>query len=315
MRLDHTTDLIDICLRRGSPWLTGVWHALWISFLAAGVFGCGSGDAPPPATPAESGAESASNPQALLDEWKDLIGKPEANLNNPRLVVLASMLAAQAPNMLNVMIDVLVDPATQPHSKLMVLSSLEAVMDSSLVPRLLQLTEQDVDPVVRSGVTMLLSGAKTPEVASRLAELSTDKDSRVRLAALNAMVVQGDAPARETLREWFLANSTPQPYRERIALTLSMQPAPGDAPVLAAALGDTAIDPGTRMSIAGALSTLGGPEALNALNQCVEGDAPEDLKVLARDAVAAIQARQTPAGEAPGAGAAVESSAVNAGNG
>ncbi|MCC6697032.1 MAG: HEAT repeat domain-containing protein [Candidatus Hydrogenedentes bacterium] len=276
--------------------------------------GCGSGGLPGPAAP-EGPGDAGANPQALLDEWKGLIGDPEANLNNPRLVALASMLAVQSPGLLNVMVDMLVDPATKPQSKLMILSSLEAVLDPALVPRLLQLTEPGVDPVVRSGVTMLLANARTPEVAGRLTELSQDEDSRVRLAALNGMVLQGNAEARDSLRAWFLEADTPQPFRERIALTLSMQPAHGDSPVLAKALGDTAIDPGTRMIIAGALSTLADPEAVQALKDCTQSDAPEDLKALARDALAVLESQQTPQADPSGAANAIQLPVTVNGNG
>ncbi|MCC6489334.1 MAG: HEAT repeat domain-containing protein [Candidatus Hydrogenedentes bacterium] len=286
---------------------------LCVLIVIVAACGCGSGGSQAPATTDDRG--EAANPQALLDEWKGLIADPEANLSNPRLAALTSMLAVQAPGLLNVMVDMLVDPATKPQSKLMILSSLEVALDPALVPRLLQLTEPGVDPVVRSGVTMLLANARTPEVGQRLDELSRDEDSRVRLAALNGMVLQGDAEARDTLRAWYLEAGTPQPFRERIALTLGLQPVRGDSPVLAMALKDTAIDPGTRMIIAGALSALGDPEAVQALKDCAESDAPEDLKTLARDALAATESRQTLPYEPPGAVNAIQLPVVVNGNG
>ena len=271
----------------------GIASFLWFGAVLIGA-GCGPQN-PPPSASSATATEAQLSPQAVLDEWKGLVSKPEENMDNPRCVVLASMLAAQAPDLLNVMIDLLVDPATSPQSKLIILTSLESVLQPGMAPRLLQLTDPGVDGSVRSGVTMLLASINDPNVTARFKELVNDSDRRVRLAALNGLALRGDEPARERLREVYFEADTPPPFRERIALTFAVSPQPADVKLLSDALGIASIQPSTRMRIAGALGMLADPASLPALNACLEGDNPEDLKAMVRDSVAAIQAKQTPA--------------------
>ncbi len=282
--------------------------SILVTVLVA-VQGCGSKTVPVP-VPETPGLEAQASPQAIFDEWRDLVSNPAEHMDNPRCVVLAAMLAVQAPERLDDMIDMLIDPATGPQSKLMILTSLESVLQPSMVPRLMALTEPGVDGTIRSSVAMLLAGANDPNINQLLRKLSEDDDQRVRLAALNGLTIQGDESARAKLLEMYFESGTPAPFRERIALTFSMNPKDDAAGLLADALGVSSIQLSTRMTIAGALGIMGDTTALPALNACIEGDNPEDLKSVARDAVAAIQARASgeSAGEAP-AGTTTEGNA------
>jgi HEAT repeat protein len=210
--------------------------------------------------------------------------------------MLAVVLAAQSPEKLHVMVDLLTDPETTPESKLMIFSSLEPVLNPEVVAQLLDLTNLEVDPSVRAGVTMLLAQSGDPVVEERFRELTVDEDRRVRFAALNALVMHGDDDARASLRDMYFEEDTPPPFRERIALTFGMGPQSGDTEVLADAALREDLTEDVRTVVVTGLAMLGDPASLPVLQQCAEGDYAEVVKVIARDAIEAIKAKEaTPA--------------------
>jgi HEAT repeat protein len=236
--------------------------------------------------------QTGPDPEAIFEEWKTLVANPGAHQDDLRCQVLAAMLAAQAPDRLNAMVDMLTDPATMPKSKLTILFSLENVLNPELTARLLDLTKAEIDGSVRSGVTMLLARSDDPAVLARLRELQNDEDRRVRLGALNALTFRGDEEARARLREMYFEEDLPAPFKERIALTFGMLPESEDAIVLSDAANLETLGDDTRMAVVGALALLQDESALPALRACAEGNYPEDIKALARDAVAAIESRK-----------------------
>ena len=279
-----------------------------ILMACAGIFGCGE-KADLPVLPEDTlSSPVAAGPDAILAEWKTLIANPEEHQNDPRCQVLTAMLAAQAPERLNTMVDLLTDPATKPESKLVILFSLESVLTPELVARLLELTQPEVDGTVRSGVTMLLARSADPAVDARFRELQDDEDRRVRLAALNALTLHGDEDARARLREMYFEEDTPAPFKERIALTFGMMPQTGDVGVLSDAASFETLGNDTRTAVVSALAVLGEPEALPALRACADGEYPEDIKAIARDAVLAIEARNPEIATETGTGESTPSS-------
>jgi len=267
-----------------------------------GICGCGEGTVPSAAPESVASFPAAPDPDALFEEWKTLIARPGEGQNDTRCQVLAAMLAAQAPERLDSMVDLLTSPATEPESKLAILFSLEGVLNPELVRRLLELTQPDVDGTVRSGVTLLLARSGDPAVEARFRELRDDSDRRVRLAALNALTLHGDEEARARLREMYFEADLPAPFKERIALTFGMAPQAEDALVLSDAAGLETLANDSRVTVVGALAFLKDPETLPALRACAEGDYQEDIKALARDAVSAIEAQNAEAVQEAGSG-------------
>ncbi|MFA6244613.1 MAG: HEAT repeat domain-containing protein, partial [Candidatus Hydrogenedentales bacterium] len=255
------------------------------AILLGTAFGCGHGFEQP--LPVDS-----VNPQALFDEWKALVDNPEANKDNNRYIELVHEMAAASPDILHKIVDVIADPSTKPESRVMAMGSLNGFVMTDMLPKLLKLTDPSMESSTRAGITILLSSVNTPECMERIRQLANDSDKRVKFAATVGLVSQGDADARKSAQALYFEPSLPPQYRERIAFTLAQVPQPEDVKVLAAATADSAFDPMTRAMAIGSLVTLGDPAAIPSLQQCVDSDAPPEVKDLARDALASLKSQQ-----------------------
>lgn len=226
---------------------------------------------------------------ALFAEWKRAIKEPADSPNSSQHQVLAIAMVSKDPSKAGAMVDSLTDPETTPESMLRILSSLEVVLNPDLTQRLLDLTEPEVDPSVRSGVTMLLAQTMDPSVIERFHELKDDADRRVRFAALNALLLHGDPNARAALREMYFEEDTPQPFLERIALTFGMSAQADDVTLLADAAQRENMPEDVVAVLVTALAMSGDPAALPALAHCAEGDYADDIKAIARDGMEVIK--------------------------
>ncbi len=275
-----------------------------------GSVGCGGSASSPASSSDEASATETADPDTLLAQWKTLVANPENPANDMQSRMVAVQLANQAPDRLNVMVDMLTDPATKPESKLLIYSSLETVLNPELVKRLLDLTKPGVDDSVRAGVTMLLARVGNPIIDERLQELKTDEDRRVRLAALNGLMLHGDVDARNRLRDMYFEKDLPKQYKERIALTFGLSPKPDDIALLADALSSDDISDATKSTIVGAMGLLSDPACLPALQACIAGNAPEELKAFAKETANAIKARNSGGETAEGTTAAPSTGAA-----
>jgi HEAT repeat protein len=264
------------------------------------LYGCGGDGGTSPEDPANASQWPELDSEGVYAEWNEIIANPEKNTNTNRHQMLALTLAAQAPEKLHRMVDLLTDPGTAPESKLLIFSSLEAVLNPELVAQLLELTKPEVDPSVRAGVTMVLAQSGDPAVEERFRELMADDDRRVRFAALNALVMHGDEDARTKLRDMYFEEDTPAPFRERIALTFGMGPQSGDTEVLADAALDERVPEDVRAVVVTGLAMLADPASLPVLQQIAEGGYSDNLKAVARDAMDAIEAKGETSPEAEG---------------
>lgn len=263
-----------------------------VALLAGSIlYGCGDGG-DLPEDPANASQWPELDSEAAYAEWKEIIANPEKDTNTNRHQMLAMVLAEQAPEKLHGMVELLADPGTTPESKLLIFSSLEAVLNPEIVTQLLELTKPEVDPSVRAGVTMLLAQSGDPAVEERFRELMVDDDSRVRFAALNALVMHGDDNARTILRDMYFEEGTPAPFRERIALTFGMGPQSGDTEVLADAALREDVAADIRAVVVMGLAMLADPASLPVLQKIAEGDDGDNLKAIARDAIEAIKAKE-----------------------
>jgi hypothetical protein len=231
------------------------------------------------------------SPEALMEDWLSIVNNPDLNSVRGDHVTLAVRIANDAPQLVDRMVELLFEPDRSIQSKMLILNALEVVQDSSHTPRLISLTEPDVDPALRASVAMMLGRSDEQIVKECLARLKDDPERRVRVAALNSLTMQGDHEARKALYDVYLQSETPAAYRGRIAFTLALAPEPADLPVLCAAAPDTEIELDTRIQAAAALGRLGDAAALPALEKCADASAPEELRNLAKQAIAAIQAR------------------------
>ncbi|MBX7257714.1 MAG: HEAT repeat domain-containing protein [Candidatus Hydrogenedentes bacterium] len=256
--------------------------ACFLTIISILATGCGQGGSTSTLSP-------GSDPQSLFAEWKALVDNPEANMNTNRYIELAAQMSMTAPEMLNKIVDVIADPATKPETRAMALGSLNGFVKKDMVPRLLQLTDASLESSTRAGVIILLSPVQLPECEARFRELVNDPDKRVKFAANVALAERGDAEARKVIQAEYFEPNIPAQYKERIAFTLAQTPQPGDQKVLAEAAAESAFSPMCRAMAISSLVNLGDPSVIPSLEKCLVSEGPQEVKDLARDALAALK--------------------------
>jgi HEAT repeat protein len=201
------------------------------------------------------------------------------------------------------MLDVAVEPARSPESRVMALASLSGLLPPALAPRLVELSGPSADSTTRATIAILMAPMKTPETEQQLRALAGDGDKRVSFAGQVGLAIQGDAAARQALRGLYFKEDLPTAYRERIAITLANQTTSDDIKVLCTAIADPTLGATITPQAIGALVALGDPAAIATLEQCANSNESKDIRTLARDAVKAIQDKAAPS-EPPAAPAA-----------
>lgn len=285
-----------MCMRAGT---------LVLLAISVVLSGCGDGgkksgfpSAVPgmPAVPAMELGKSI-DPQEAFNQWKDIVTHPEKAKNSVEYGQLAVAALSTGPEMGEKMIDLLVDPATKPESRFLILNSLELAVSPALYPRLLGLTKPETDPSIRAGVVLMLKSADDPAVNERLRELIKDPERRVRLAAMIVLSEKGDKEVRSSLQEYYFTDGLPPEHRGRIAKSLAQAPETGDLKVFIAAVNDAALPEESRLITTGALGRLGDPAGIPSLQQCASGNNSAELKDYATRALKVLQekAGQTPA--------------------
>ena len=254
------------------------------------TLGCKPGadsPAPAPITPAFPTAAPA-DPQAMFDQWKDLVTHPEKIGGGVKHGQLAWELTEREPKYADKMIDMLVDPATTPESRFLILNSIEVARIPSTYPRLLDLTKPEVDPGLRTAVVIMFKNISDPTVDARLRELTNDPERRVRLAALLVLSGRGDTEMRSALHEYYFTDGLPPEHRSQIVQSLALTPGPGDVKVLGAAVNDATLAEGPRLLSIATLAQIGEPTAIPQLQQCADADNSPTLKEAAANAIKAL---------------------------
>lgn len=267
-------------------------RVLCIACVVIGLALCGckpsEGPAPAPVTPTFP-QPTQVDPQKAFDQWKALVLNPEAAKTGSVHIQLAADLKERAPDLIPQMVDLLLDPATQPESRFLILNSLEVAQTPELYPRLLDLTKPEVDPSVRTGVVIMLKTATEPTVVARIRELVNDPERRVKLAAMMVLSETGDKAVRAALQEYYFSDGLPAEHRSRIVQSLALTPEAGDLKVLTVALGDATLGEEARLVATGAIGRVGDPAGLDALDQIAQGNDSAELKKWAASAAKVIR--------------------------
>ncbi len=276
-------------------------RVLCIAGVAIGLALCGckpsEGPAPAPVTPAFP-QPTQVDPQKAFDQWKALVTNPEAARTGSVHIQLAAALKERAPELIPKMVDLMLDPATQPESRFLILNSLEVAQTPELYPRLLDLTKPEVDPSIRSGVVIMLKTSTEPAVIARIRELVNDPERRVKLAAMMVLSETGDKESRTALQEYYFTDGLPAEHRARIVQSLALTPETSDLKVLTTALGDAAIGEEARLVATGAIGRVADPSGLAALDQIAQGNESADLKKWAASAAKVIREKSGSSGDA-----------------
>jgi len=256
--------------------------------------GCDSSTpAPPTAGPvpgAQNAAPKPTDAQALFDRWKMVVTDPQINAQGSEHLAITSQLVNTAPEMLDKMIDLLVDPATQPVSQYMIVDCLGFAQNAKLHPRLLTLTEPGTDPIIRTHVTTILARSIDPHIVDRVRLLANDPERRVKLAALSGLTEAGDSASRELLREYYFTEGLPPEHRARLVEALSAAPHASCLDVFTHAAQDATLPENFRIAAVRSLGRLADPAALPALEIVAnDANAPATLKQIAGSAVEVIK--------------------------
>ncbi|MCC6794068.1 MAG: HEAT repeat domain-containing protein [Candidatus Hydrogenedentes bacterium] len=267
-------------------------RVLCIVGVSIGLALCGckpsEGPAPAPVTPAFP-KPAQVDPQKAFDQWKALVTDPEAAKTGSVHIQLAADLKERAPELVPQMVDLMLDPATTPESRFLIMNSLEVAQTPELYPRLLDLTKPEVDPSIRTGVVIMLKNATEPSVVARIRELVNDPERRVKLAAMMVLSETGDKPARAVLQEYYFTEGLPAEHRARIVQSLALTPEAGDLKVLTTAVTDATLGEEARLVATGAIGRVGDSAGLPALDQVAQGNDSAELKKWAASAAKVIR--------------------------
>ena len=243
-------------------------------------------------------------PEELMRLWRELPKAGADSLDAVTATYIAQQLAASGPEGLKPLLDVLEDPEGDPVAKVLVVISLTPHLRPELAPRLLGMTAEGNETTSRACATHLLGLMNLPEVTARMRELLQDQERRVRLSAAIVMIMRQDPEVLARVAEfWNDPEVTPQ-ERLQIVLSLPDSSLQQYLTLFAEAVVDAGMDAAGRRHALTVLGRLGDASVLPALQTCAEKDPEESLRLLAQQAIEAVQSRT--------AGAPPESAAVPA---
>lgn len=253
------------------------------------LWGCWSGPATPPAPAAEP-------PEQLVAQWTALATAGKDNLDVPKAGEIASKLAAQGPEKLLPLLDVLAQKDADPYEKVMVVMTTMPAISQFHEPRLIELTGTPIDSVSRGAAAHLLGVLQqrrmgTPQGLARLRELMADPDRHVSSAAILVMELAGDPEAlAKALELWSSAGATSE-ERTSIVLNMPQQAVIQNTKLYAEAVLDTKLSAEVRKHAIQGLGMVGDATVLDALKKCAETETDPALKDMAQAAADAVDSR------------------------
>ena len=120
-----------------------------LAALPLTLWGCGCGPGTPPPPPPEP-------PEQLVAQWIAVATAGKDNLDVPKGAELAQRLAAQGPDKLNPLLDVLANKDADPYEKVMVVMTTMPAISQFHEQRLIELTGPQYDSVSRADAAHLL---------------------------------------------------------------------------------------------------------------------------------------------------------------
>jgi hypothetical protein len=253
------------------------------------LWGCGSGPSTAPPPPAES-------PEQLVAQWTALATAGKDNLDIQKASEIVNKLAAQGPDKLLPLLDVLANKDADPYEKVMVVMTAMPFVSQFHEPKLIELTGEQNDSVSRADAAHLLGSLQqrrlgTPEGLSRLRDLMADPDRHVRSATILVMELAGDPEAlTKAVELWSSPDATPQ-ERNSIVLNMPQLAVMENTKLFAEAVLDTGLPTDSRKRAIQDLGMVGDASVLDALRKCAETETDPVLKEMAKTAAEAVDAR------------------------
>ena len=251
-------------------------------------WGCGPSTPPPPVV---------KTPEQLMADWASVAAASKENLEAaPKACEISQQLAAQGPDKLMPLLDVLSNPNAGPHEKVLVVIATGPLLTQAHEQKLLDLSGPQTDSVSRGCATHLLGALQqrregTPQGLARLRELMNDPDRHVRSAAILVMELSGDKEGVAKALELWSSPDVTVDERNTIVLNMPQLTVLSNTGLFAEAILDTKLSTEARKRAIQDLGVVGGPPVLEALRKCAETETDPVLKDLASAAAEAVDSR------------------------
>ncbi len=253
------------------------------------LWGCGSGPATPPPPAPEA-------PEELVAQWTALATAGKDNLDVQKAAEIAQKLAAQGPDKLIPLLDVLANKDADPYEKVMVVMTTMPAISQYHEAKLIELTGAQIDSVSRADAAHLLGVLQqrrlgTPQGLARLGELIDDPDRHVSSATILVMELAGSPEAiAKAVELWSSPEATPE-ERTSIVLNMPQRAVMQNTKLFAEAVLDTKLPADPRRRAIQDLGMVGDASVLDALRKCGETETDPVLKDLALAAADAVDSR------------------------
>jgi HEAT repeat protein len=202
----------------------------------------------------------------------------------------------ETPEGLDPLLDLLEDPNANPVAKVLTVISMAKEVTPEMAPRLIGMTQPSHETTTRACATHLLAHLKAPEAQTRVRELLSDSEHRVRAAAIMALgALQQDPEVIAQLPSMWAAPETTAADKDQILLMLPEEHVRQNLNVYKDALLDHSLEPKSRERLAVILGRVGNASVLDVLEKAAEEDPVDFVRVMARGAVGAIEAREAAA--------------------
>jgi HEAT repeat protein len=243
---------------------------------------------------AEVQGEDAT-PGFIVDKLKTMAAEPAAYSDTIERHVLTQQLADTGPTALSPLIDFMAAADTSQPARLFILQCVNNYLTPAYIPNLKPLLESTDEGARAIGVTAI-GHIKDPAVEEFLKLARQDVSPRVAFCALSGQAMQGDAAARQELKQMYVDNasvdkvSEEQVKREVVRVLLRDVQA-DDLAVLQDALNRSFIEVNARLMIAEAMGRLGDPAAVPLLEQSLGLQKEPEYGEMVKQAIAAINER------------------------
>lgn len=236
-----------------------------------------------------------ATPGYLVDQIKTMAASPEKYSDTIDRHVLTQQLANMGPTALSPLIDYMAAPDTPQSARLFVLQCVNNFLTPAYLTNLKPLLESTDEGARAMGITAI-GHIQDPGVHELLLLARRDVSPRVAFCALSGLAMQGDAAARQELKQMYVDNvsvekvSTEQVKREVVRVLLR-EVQQDDLPVLQDALNQPFIEVNARLMIAEAMGRLSDTAAVPLLEQSLGLQKEPEYGEMVKQAIAAINER------------------------
>ncbi len=234
----------------------------------------------------------------LMGTWRSIPQEKLEDTDVNRAVEIAGQMAAQGPQGLEPIFEVLSSKDARPVEKIVATISLGPHVNKTHVSRLAALTNTGNDQTMRGCAIHLLGRIADAEADSRIRMLMEDPDSHVSKEAVFALLRRGDATAVQKVLELWKADTMTDENRNEIILAFPADRAKDNLFIYEEVICNPNIDAIARSHALNLLGMLGNTATVEKIEACLDTEKSPQMRDMMNAAKAAILAREKqPAGE------------------